>query len=957
MFPSTHDSCSFTKLKKLTVYRKIYRLLTALTFICIFSPKVFPQAGSYYDSISTSAPTFITDLENRIRSPYTRIPYDDFDETNIANFASINNGNGTRSVFCVYTGYEYIYSGVFTWTVLSREHTWAVSWMPNSSSMSHQYSDQYHLFPTHNTNANGRRSNHPLGVVVNVTYQFLEGKVGTNANGEIVYEPRDIHKGDAARALFYMSVRYDDIGGFNWDFNWLNNTMLPSLSEAPQHINVLMDWNRQDPPDKWEVDRNNYIQSIQQNRNPFVDHPEYLSFIEFTNLTKLNPVYAVEPANYVTNFTSVVDENSIQLNWNDATGGQLPSGYLLMAFNKNNYFIPVDGSVYSNDTVLSDGYSLINIPYAAANTYSFNNLMQNNSYYFTLYSYNGSGSQINYKIDGTLPQTNSTIISGLAEEPSNYVTNFASGNITSSSIQLNWTDAVPGAQIPSGYLISANNDNSFIAPSDGVVYADDINLADGNAVVNISYTAADNFLFTSLFSNTNYYFKIYSYNGTGVQINYKTNDTVPFLNEVTSGSAPNVSSVLLDNFNRANNNVLGNTLLPGNLQWQETETISPASISINSNQIKQSSTTSGREFAHVNVAGVKGYPVQLSSSASELTWAFNMRQTRLDPSGFDNSNYGIAFVIGKTNSDVVSGNGYAVVLGQSGSTNTIRLSKFTNGMNANSKFANVISNGNYANQFLSIKVTYDPDGNNWSLFVDSSPSDFPQSDPRNTSTQVGTATDNSYTSSQLTHVGALWNHATGASDFAVFDEIYIPGNAPATVSVAAIPEGYFENGANKLNKRDTLTAYLRNSSSPFQIVDSAKSVIDSLTFTGTFIYNNTPAGNYYIALFHRNSLETWSRLPQPITSGASAAYDFTASIDKAYGNNLILKNGKYCIFSGDVNTDGTIDVSDLGLIDNDASNFISGYVDTDVNGDNFVDVSDLTIADNNVINFISKITP
>ena len=51
----------------------------------------------------TSSPTFVADLEGRIRSPYTRISYDLFDETNIANFASINNGNGTKSVFCVYT--------------------------------------------------------------------------------------------------------------------------------------------------------------------------------------------------------------------------------------------------------------------------------------------------------------------------------------------------------------------------------------------------------------------------------------------------------------------------------------------------------------------------------------------------------------------------------------------------------------------------------------------------------------------------------------------------------------------------------------------------------------------------------------------------------------------------------------------------------------------------------------
>src|SRR4029078_8822365 len=123
-----------------------------------------------------SSASFVTDLENRIRIPYNRISYDDFDETNIANFASHDNGNGTRSVICVYSSYEYIYTPPFTWSTMSREHTFCFSWMPTFPSTSNdQYSDQYHLFPTHQNNANNRRSNHPLGVVVNVTYQFMDG--------------------------------------------------------------------------------------------------------------------------------------------------------------------------------------------------------------------------------------------------------------------------------------------------------------------------------------------------------------------------------------------------------------------------------------------------------------------------------------------------------------------------------------------------------------------------------------------------------------------------------------------------------------------------------------------------------------------------------------------------------------------------------------------------------------
>ncbi len=87
------------------------------------------------------------------------------------------------------------------------------------------------------------------------------------------------------------------------------------------------------------------------------------------------------------------------------------------------------------------------------------------------------------------------------------------------------------------------------------------------------------------------------------------------------------------------------------------------------------------------------------------------------------------------------------------------------------------------------------------------------------------------------------------------------------------------------------------------------------------------------------------------------SYDFITAANKAYGDNLILKGSKYCIYSGDVNQDGIIDASDLSVVDNDAYISASGYVNTDVDGDNFVDGSDLSIVDNNVLNSVAQIRP
>ncbi|MDP3149136.1 MAG: endonuclease [Ignavibacteria bacterium] len=366
--------------------------------------------ATYYAGINTSSATFITDLESRIRSPYTRITYDNFDETNIAHFEAQSNGSGGYYVTCVYSGYQYNYTGTFTWEILSREHTWCYSWMPTYNSTSgEEYSDQHHLFPTHQDNANGRRSNHPLGVVTTISYQFLDGKLGTNALGQTVYEPRDQQKGDAARALLYMALRYDDVNGYNWDFNWLNTVRLPSLSEAPQNLDLLLQWHQNDPPDAWEIARNDYIESIQGNRNPFVDHPEYVNYINFSDMSYAGSLsLSVEPTNYVTNFaTSNVTSNAIQLNWTDAlTGSQAPSGYLIMTSTNASITAPTDGVVYTNDLDLSDGIGKVNVDYSAANSYTFTNLSGNTRYYYKIFSYNGTGSSINYKTDGTVPSAN-----------------------------------------------------------------------------------------------------------------------------------------------------------------------------------------------------------------------------------------------------------------------------------------------------------------------------------------------------------------------------------------------------------------------------------------------------------------------------------------------------------------------------------------------------------------------
>ncbi|MBK6772201.1 MAG: hypothetical protein IPG78_08775 [Ignavibacteria bacterium] len=139
------------------------------------------------------------------------------------------------------------------------------------------------------------------------------------------------------------------------------------------------------------------------------------------------------------------------------------------------------------------------------------------------------------------------------------------------------------------------------------------------------------------------------------------------------------------------------------------------------------------------------------------------------------------------------------------------------------------------------------------------------------------------------------------------------------LNLKIIPEGIYYNIFNLLSRRDTVTVYLRNITSPYSKIDSLKAIIDSINFTGSFIFQNTPSGTYYIATKHLNSIETWSKAGgEPMTINGTTNYDFTTAASQAFGNNLKLKGSKYCAYSGDINQDGIIDASDLIKVYNDS---------------------------------------
>lgn len=236
--------------------------------------------GNYYAGINAqNNPNFISELTALI-NPHNYITYFLYKSTVMEEFELRDTTQNRSVVTCAYTGENLIYSGSFDWTQTgySREHTYAHSWMPtfsngNSESLP-QYSDQHNLYPTNLQQANSPRSNLPLGEITgNTVFNYLGGSVGEVVpNGALVYEPRDEQKGNAARAIFYMATAYEGIDGDNWS--------IPSNQDQQ----VLKNWHFSDTPDDYEIARHEYIYSVQNNRNPFIDSANYACYINFNTM-------------------------------------------------------------------------------------------------------------------------------------------------------------------------------------------------------------------------------------------------------------------------------------------------------------------------------------------------------------------------------------------------------------------------------------------------------------------------------------------------------------------------------------------------------------------------------------------------------------------------------------------------------------------------------------------------
>lgn len=181
-----------------------------------------------------------------------------------------------------------------TW---NREHVWCKSlsnglWTNVSNPTTGGGADLYHIRPTETT-LNSARGNNKYGEVDGGTPAYYKDTSGKNVaiggyNKSSVFEPLDKVKGDVARIIMYVYTHYNTYSnvygttngkGNSSFFGTLKFANVVSANSESAAIDLLLKWHNSDPVDQIEINRNDAVYSIQGNRNPFVDHPEYADYI------------------------------------------------------------------------------------------------------------------------------------------------------------------------------------------------------------------------------------------------------------------------------------------------------------------------------------------------------------------------------------------------------------------------------------------------------------------------------------------------------------------------------------------------------------------------------------------------------------------------------------------------------------------------------------------------------
>jgi endonuclease I/fibronectin type 3 domain-containing protein len=360
-----------------------------------------PPPG-YYDSVNTANGATLRATLHPVIDDHTRYPYTSTatDTWNILEQADEDPGNPSN-VLDVYKNASYVKVGAGN-TNYNREHSWPNSYgYPNDGSTNYPYTDCHALFIADDS-YNTSRSNKPYRFCSAACSEQITLLTNGQGGGSGVYPGNSNwttgsfttgtwetwvgRRGDVARALLYLDVRYEGgthgiTGVAEPDMILTDNEALIDASNTGSNLSVaymgmlsvLLQWHQQDPVDAKEISRNNVVASYQGNRNPFIDHPEWVECIWNASCGG-----DTTPPTAPTGLAATPGNNVVNLDWNDNTEPDL-AGY----------------NVYRSTT--SGGpYTKLNTGLVAASAYSDTTASNGTTYYYVVTAQDTANNESNF---------------------------------------------------------------------------------------------------------------------------------------------------------------------------------------------------------------------------------------------------------------------------------------------------------------------------------------------------------------------------------------------------------------------------------------------------------------------------------------------------------------------------------------------------------------------------------
>lgn len=332
----------------------------------------------YYDSVVSTSPQAMRSslhdiIDDHQRFPYTASQTDTWDILELAD----QDPDEPSKVVSVYRNQAYSKVGGGN-NDYNREHSWPKSFgFPDDNDNNYPYTDAHHLFIA-DGNYNEARSNKPFNYCDSGCSEYTttvnngQGGGGQSNWTDGVYSEGNWEvwtgrRGDIARAMFYMDLRYEggvhgQTGAAEPDLILTNDRDLIANYQTASNaslaymgfLDVLLQWHQDDPVDDYERNRNQVIYGFQGNRNPLVDHPEYVSCL-YENLCESDTQAPATPEGLVV----VADYTSVALSWTANSESDL-AGYLVFRSEQaSGEFVQVNSSLITDssfqDTGLAEG--------------------------------------------------------------------------------------------------------------------------------------------------------------------------------------------------------------------------------------------------------------------------------------------------------------------------------------------------------------------------------------------------------------------------------------------------------------------------------------------------------------------------------------------------------------------------------------------------------------------------